>query len=172
VATQTTYPSYGYWINNGSTTLLEEWSGENSHNHQMFGSITEYFYKFLAGIQSPMEGNTTLGYKTIHIEPHVLQQLNYVNASLETVAGRVSSQWKKENDVFIHDVTIPANASATVVLPQFDYRNLIVFEGEEKIWENNSFIKGVSGISNVKVEDNRLVVDIGSGNYQFIVENK
>jgi alpha-L-rhamnosidase len=170
VATQTTWPSFGYWIKNNSTTLLEKWSGENSHNHQMFGSITEYFYKFLAGIQSPMEGNTGKGYRQIHIEPHVPQELNFVNASVETVSGEVVSNWKKEAGLFVHEVGVPANTTATVVLPVSDVERATVFEDNEKIWENNAFLEGVSGIHDVTRENNRLVVKTGSGKYRFRVE--
>lgn len=171
VATQTTWPSFGYWIKNNSTTLLEKWSGENSHNHQMFGSVSEYFYKFLAGIQSPMEGNTAKGYRQIHIEPYVPQELEYVNASVETVSGKVVSNWKKEaSGVFVHEVEIPANTTATVVLPVSAIESAMVFEGNEMIWENDSFVEGVSGIHKVTGENDRLVVKIGSGNYRFKVE--
>ncbi len=172
IATQTTWPSYGYWLKNNATTLLEKWSGESSHNHQMFGSISEYFYKYLAGIQSPVEGNTTRGYESIYIEPHVPQGLDYVNASLETVAGRVSSYWKKESDVYIHEVTVPANSSATIVLPLSGSGNVVVSEAGENIWENNTFVEGVTGVRKAKAEGNRLFVETGSGNYKFRVENK
>jgi len=167
VATQTTYPSYGYWINNGSTTLLEEWSGENSHNHQMFGSVTEYFYKFLAGIQSPMEGNTTKAYRQIHIEPYVPHDLEFVKASVETVSGKVVSNWKKEAGSFLHEVEIPANTTASVVLPLPDVENVTVFEGNEKIWENNAYIENVPGIHEITIENDRLIVKTGSGKYRF-----
>ncbi len=170
VATQTTYPGYGYWINNGSTTLLEEWSGENSHNHQMFGSVTEYFYKFLAGIQSPMEGNTTQGYKNILIKPYVPEKLKFVKASLETVLGTVSSNWERRDGAFLHEVKIPANATATIALPLLDLENATVFEGDTKIWDNNRFVKGGGGIYDVKIEDDRLVIKTGSGRYRFRVK--
>ena len=170
VATQKTWPSFGYWIENNSTTLLEKWSGENSHNHQMFGSITEYFYKFLAGIQSPMEGKTTKGYRQIHIEPHVPQDLDFVNASVETVAGKVVSNWKKEADSFTFEVTIPANTTATIALPFNGFENVTVYDGNEKIWENNAYVEGVSGIHGVTRENDRLVVKTGSGDYQFRME--
>lgn len=170
VATQNTWPSFGYWIKNNSTTLLEKWSGENSHNHQMFGSITEYFYKFLAGIQSPMEGNTSKGYRQIHIEPHVPQELEYVNASVETVSGKVVSNWKKEaSGSFVHEVEIPANTTATVVLPVSAIESATVFEGNEKIWEYNEFVEGVPGIHEITKENDRLIVKTGSGKYRFMV---
>jgi len=166
-ATKTTYPSFGYWLNNGSTTLLEKWSGENSHNHQMFGSVVEYFYKYLAGIQSPMEGNTTVGYKAIYIQPHVPENLKSVNTTLETVIGTVASNWIKDKNSFLLNVSIPANSSATIVLPVFDFQNVIVYEGVSKIWENNGFVKGGLGILDAKAEDNHIVVKIGSGDYEF-----
>jgi alpha-L-rhamnosidase len=170
VATQTTYPSYGYWINNGATTLLEEWAGRNSHNHQMFGSVTEYFYKFLAGIQSPMEGKTTRGYKNIYIEPYVPQGLGSVTASVETVAGQIVSSWKKESGLFIHEVSVPANTTATVALPLFDFEEVTVFEGDTKIWENDGYVEGVQGIRDVVKKEQRLMITIGSGKYSFRME--
>jgi alpha-L-rhamnosidase len=172
VATQTTWPSFGYWLKNDATTLLEKWSGENSHNHQMFGSITEYFYKFLAGIQSPIEGSTTKGYKNIYIAPYIPQGLDFVNVSLETVAGKVASNWKKERDVFTQNIIIPANSSATVALPLSGFNDVVVYEGEEKIWDNNNYVEGVTGIKGAEIEENRLLVKIGSGSYHFRVENK
>jgi alpha-L-rhamnosidase len=172
VATQTTWPSFGYWLKNDATTLLEKWSGENSHNHQMFGSITEYFYKFLAGIQSPMEGNTTKGYKNIHIAPYIPKGLDFVNASLVTVAGKVASNWKKETDVFTHEIIVPANSSATVALPLSGFNDVVVFEGGEKIWDDNNYVEGVTGIKGAEIEANRLMVKTGSGSYHFRVENK
>ena len=141
VATQTTYPSYGYWLENNSTTLLEAWSGKNSHNHEMFGTIVEYFYKYLAGIQSPMEGNTSVGYKSIYLEPHVPEKLNSVDASLETVAGKIAASWKKEQNSFEYTVSIPANTTATVILPVFDFENISVTEGSSTIWNEINLLK-------------------------------
>lgn len=166
-ATKTTFPSFGYWLNNGSTTLLEKWSGENSHNHQMFGSVVEYFYKYLAGIQSPMEGNTTIGYKSIFIKPHIPKKLESVNASVETVAGKVVSNWIKGDDSFLCNVSIPANSSATIVLPLFDFKNVTVFEGDSKIWENGKSVEGVSDIINMGKEVNQMKIEIESGDYEF-----
>ena len=172
LAKQTTYPSHGYWINNGSTTLLEKWSGENSHNHQMFGSISEYFYKFLSGIQSPIERNTSKGYENIYIKPYIPNDLEFVNTSVETVAGAIRSYWKKDGDSFTHHVSIPANTTATVSLPLFEMKNPTVFEGQGKIWENNQYREGVEGILGIRQKGDRLEVDIESGNYHFRVEKK
>jgi alpha-L-rhamnosidase len=166
VARQTTYPSYGYWLKNGSTTLLEEWSGANSHNHQMFGSISEYFYKYLAGIRSPMENNTSAGYKHIHFQPFVPDSLKSVKASLETVSGTIVSDWKKEEGSFSYHVSIPANTTGTVVIPVFR-ENSVLSEGGITIWENGAFMDGVPGITTVKRESDRIMLTIESGEYKF-----
>ena len=171
VATQTTFPSYGYWLKNNSTTLLEEWSGKNSHNHEMFGTITEYFYKYLAGIQSPMEGKTSIGYKHIYLEPHVPEKLNSVEASLETVAGKVAASWEKSANSFRYKVSIPANTTAIVILPTFDFQNSTITEGNTKIWGDDKFISGNPGIESIKKDKNHYEIAVESGNYTFEVKS-
>ncbi|MGV8095143.1 MAG: family 78 glycoside hydrolase catalytic domain [Mangrovibacterium sp.] len=167
VATKTTYPGYGYWLNHGSTTLLEEWSGANSHNHQMFGTISEYFYKYLAGIQSPMEGNTSPGYKHIHLQPFVPDGLNSVKASVETVVGAVISDWKKDDGSFRYHVSIPANTTGTIAIPVLGARDFIIAEGGVKVWENGGYLGGVPGITDVRKEADHIMISIESGDYIF-----
>ncbi len=166
-ATKQSYPSYGYWIANNSTTLLEEWSGENSHNHQMFGSVVEYFYKYLAGVQSPMEGKTTKGYQDILLKPTVPDGLNQVNVSIETVAGTVVSNWVKDEHSFRYNVSVPANTSATVAIPAFNFKQVKITEGNIVIWENGHFVSGVSGIENVARTEDDIRIEIESGDYRF-----
>jgi alpha-L-rhamnosidase len=113
---------------------------------------------------------TAKGYRQIHIEPHVPQSLDFVNASVETVAGKVVSNWKKEAGTFTQEVTIPANTTATIALPFNGSENVIVYEGDSKIWENNTYVEGVSGIHEVTINNERLVVKTGSGDYRFGVE--
>ena len=168
IASQTTYPGYGYWIENGFTTLPEEWTGINSHNHQMFGSIVEYFYKYLAGIQSPEEGKTTTGYKNIYIEPELPAGLQWVNASIETLSGTVRSGWKKENGFLNHNVSVPANSTAVVVLP--GNSRVKVWEGETLIWDNNTFLANSGSVSDLKMVSDKLEISIESGDYSFRIE--
>jgi alpha-L-rhamnosidase len=168
-ATKTSYPSYGHWLEHGATTLLENWTMGWSHNHQYFGSIVEYFYKYLAGIQSPMEGNTAIGYTSIRLEPHVPSGLQSANATLETVIGTIASGWVKEDGAFVYKVSVPANATATVVLPMFDLENVRVLEGGAGIWEDGRYVGGVSGILDAEAGVERISVRVGSGDYEFRV---
>ncbi len=168
-----TYPGYGYWMENGSTTLLEKWSGEHSHNHQMFGSVEEYFYKYLAGIRSPLSEKVSLGYQTNYIEPYVPAGLNSVSASVETPAGTLSSSWEKAGRSFRHQISIPANTRASLALPLFDgENNCMVWEGETVVWKDNRFLEGVTGISEAEKVNDRLVFWLESGKYSFRMENE
>jgi alpha-L-rhamnosidase len=167
VARQTTYPSYGFWLKNGSTTLLEEWSGAHSHNHQMFGSISEYFYKYLAGIQSPMEKNTASGYRHIHLQPFIPDSLNAVKASVETVAGTIVSDWKKKDGALNYHIEIPANTTGTVVLQVPVSGNFSLLEGNRTVWENDTYKEGVHGITDIKRESGLLKISVESGSYEF-----
>lgn len=167
IATQETYPSYGYWISNNSTTLLESWRGTTG-NHQMFGTIVEYFYKYLAGIQSPMEGKTKKGYKHIHVHPYIPDNLDFVTASVNTVAGKIISDWKKDADVLSISLSIPANTTASLVVPNKGQK-VTVKEGNTVIWENEVYKAGVTGVSKVEKPEEQLIVSLLSGNYNFYV---
>jgi alpha-L-rhamnosidase len=172
LATQNNYPGYGYWIENNMTTFPEQWDGSGSKNHQMFGSVVEYFYKQLAGIQAPTDGLTSVGYQDIYIQPYVPDGLDYLNTTYETVAGEIGSSWKKEDNSFLFTVTIPANTYATVSLPLFNYNEAIVWEGDQIIWENNCVHKEPYGITKVYNTQNRIIVHVLSGKYEFSVKKK
>ena len=172
VATQTTYPGYGYWLANGATTLWEYWSGKNSHNHQMFGSVSEFFYKYLAGIRSPMDLETTSGYKHIHIQPYVPDGLSSVKASLKTIRGKVESDWQNQPGSFRLKVVIPANSDASISIPLLDFKNISVTENGNPVWENNAFVKGVPCITDASIGKEFITFSTGSGKYDFILYGK
>lgn len=172
VATQKTYPGFGYWIENNATSLLEEWGGANSHNHQMFGSVVEYFYKYLAGIQSPLEGNTTAGYHQIYLNPYFPEGLNSVKASLQTMSGQITSSWKKESRKLQYEVEIPANTIGTVVLPVDRYSNCELSESGTLIWDGKIFVSDVEGIKRITVLNKKISIEIESGKYLFVLKEK
>ncbi len=170
VATQTTFPSYGYWLENGATTLWERWSGQSSHNHQMFGSVDEFFYKYLAGINAPTDGTTSRGYKQITVQPYVPDDLEWVEASIETVAGEVASRWENDADEFRLQVTIPANTTGTIKLPTFGQDNMIVTESGDSVWEGGSYVSGVNGVTDASADDQWVTISVESGTYDFRFE--
>lgn len=118
IATQETYPSWGFMLANGATTLWERWEhltkgGMNSHNHPMMGSVSSWFYKDLAGIQSDP---AVPGFKRIVIRPRVVDGLSWVRASYTSMYGVIRSDWRKENGAFTLKVSVPVNSSAAVHL--------------------------------------------------------
>ncbi|WP_179218656.1 alpha-L-rhamnosidase [Saccharibacillus sp. O23] len=110
-----TYPSFGWQIEQGATTLWEQWSfkgGMHSHDHAMFGGIGASFYTRLAGIV-PLEP----GYAKIGIRPYVPAGLDWIEAELNTPVGRIFSGWRREDNRLTFAIGIPEGASAEAVLP-------------------------------------------------------
>ncbi len=127
LATNDTYPSWGYMVRKGATTIWELWNGDtgdpsmNSGNHVMLlGDLIIWYYEYLGGIRALVPG-----YSTIQLKPYPIEGLDYVNCSYQSVSGLIESKWKrikskgKNNsfDRFEWDILIPANTTAEVWLP-------------------------------------------------------
>ncbi len=170
LATQTTYPSWGYMIENGATTLWELWQNKtgpamNSHDHIMFGSLGAWFYQALAGINLAPD---SAGYLHIRIEPQVVRDLNWASGTVNTVRGTVSSSWTHGSDSIALNVEIPVNSDAQVVIPSDPaMTEVVIREGEQVIWEKGRFVPGTPGITGGKADRGRFVFDVGSGRYAF-----
>ncbi|MEM3912059.1 MAG: family 78 glycoside hydrolase catalytic domain [Saccharolobus sp.] len=162
--TQETYPSYGYMIKEGATTLWERWEkltgdGMNSHNHHMFGSIDAWFYKNIAGVY-PLEP----GYKRILIKPILFKRINHSSAFIKTIKGYLSVEWKYDQE-FSLKLRIPVGSIAEVYLPNGE-----IWEGEKIVW-NKSLTTGLTGLISAKEDGKWIVMEIGSGEYMFRVRN-
>ena len=169
LATQTTYPSWGYMVERGATTIWELWQevtgpSMNSHNHPMFGSIGAWFYTALAGINTD-DGRP--GYERIRIAPEMTRDLHYASGSLDTVRGRVASAWRREAGKTELEVTIPAGSTAEVAVPVLLLSHIVVEESGKTVWKEGVFVPGVPGISGAKLAGGRVVFEVGSGTYAF-----
>ena len=169
IATQTTFPGWGYMISKGATTFWETWEGRTeprepqlSYNMKLHGSVDKFFYKALAGI-----GPASPGFKTINIKPCVVGDLTFAQASITTVRGVVSSSWKKTGDSLALDVTIPVNSKAKVSVPTIGLKNVAVKESGKLIWKAGKFIEGASGITAGSESGDYVTFDVGSGSYVF-----
>jgi alpha-L-rhamnosidase len=159
MATQKTFPGWGYMLANGATTLWEHWPLEEniySHNHPMFGSISEWFYKYLAGIRP---ANDAVGYNKIIIHPQI-NDLQWAKASYNSVLGKVSTYWKKSGKTLTLDITIPVNATAEVFLPA----------SLKNIKERGIPVTGDGAVQFKGTEKKETVFSLGSGTYQFTVQ--
>ena len=121
IATQKTYPGWGYMVERGATTIWELWNGDtadpamNSGNHVMqIGDLAVWMYEYLAGIRSDPQAP---GFRHAIIRPYPAGDLTFVKASHKTPYGAIISSWKRDGGAFILDVTIPANTTATVWVP-------------------------------------------------------
>ena len=119
IAANDTYPSWGYMVRNGATTIWELWNGNtadpamNSGNHVMLlGDLILWEYEYLGGIRA-----LEPGYRQIQLKPYPIEGLDYVDCAFESVSGRIESSWKRDGHRFEWEVVIPANTSAEVHLP-------------------------------------------------------
>jgi alpha-L-rhamnosidase len=154
---QHTLPSFGWQLARGATTLWENWNGEGSHNHAMFGSVCQWFYRSLAGINPDPDQP---GFKHVVIRPHPLGDLTYAEAKYLSAYGEISSSWRRDADGFHLSLEIPANCSATVLLPGSD---------QSKIYESGSPVAKAPEVRFLGLREGRVACDIGSGRYEFRV---
>ncbi len=113
--TAPSYPSMADWINRGATTLWECWNGLGSRNHHMFSSVSEFFYRYVAGI-TPSDDK--LAYETTVFKPMLSGTLPGARAHINTVRGTVSIDWRKECSGFQVDVQVPVSCTGELVLPR------------------------------------------------------
>ena len=106
------YPSIGHWLSQGATTLWECWNGEASHNHHMFSSVSDFLYKYVAGIRCEAPC-----YRQITFEPMLGGTLCSAQASVHSLRGEVSIRWEKSGDGFTVEVHVPVGAQAGLLLP-------------------------------------------------------
>jgi alpha-L-rhamnosidase len=170
LAVQTSFPSWGYMVANGATTLWELWQNKtgpsmNSHDHHMMGSVDAWFYEALGGINVDPEQP---GYRRIRIEPQVVRDLTSVSATVGTVRGDVTSSWTHEPGVIALQVDVPVNSSSSVSIPAEDeMTEITVHEGDRVVWEKGHFVAGTPGVTSGKLEGQRVIFEVGSGHYSF-----
>jgi alpha-L-rhamnosidase len=169
IAAQTSYPSWGYMIENGATTLWELWQlragpSMNSHNHPMFGSVGSWLYKALAGINLAPD---SVGYEKVLIQPQMVRDLKYASGIVRVPRGTILSSWSRDERSVRLKVEIPVGSEAEIVLPKMNLANILIKEGGQAIWENKRFVPGVAGIADVKDSSSNFVIKVGSGRYSF-----
>ena len=123
--TQRTLPSWRYMLDNGATTIWERWDGQtgkrgfqspmmNSFNHYSLGSVGEWLYRFVLGIdQEP----GTAGFGRLLLRPHPGEPLGWARGSYQSVRGTVSAGWARSGNRFTFRAEIPPNVTASVRVP-------------------------------------------------------
>jgi len=149
LAAQETYPSWGWWIVNGATTLYENWKIDSksdiSLNHIMFGEIGAWLYKGIGGIRPDEKAP---GFKHILLTPHFIKELRYFDADHEGPYGKIVSSWKRADGQIRYTVVIPPNSTATLHLDDLDGKK--VYLGNEEMRNNGN-------------------IELTAGHYQFVI---
>jgi len=172
IAVQTTYPSWGYMIENGATTLWELWQKRegpsmNSHNHPMFGSVGAWLYKALAGINL---APGSVGFEKVLLQPQMVRDLRHASGSVQTLRGEVGCTWSRTDGSVRVEAVVPVGSAAEIVIPKFNLRNVRVTEGGKALWENGRFVPGVAGVDEAVDKDGAVRIKTGSGRYAFLLE--
>ena len=158
-----TFPSWGYSIKNGATTIWERWDGwteekgfqdpgMNSFNHYAFGSVGRWLFDTVAGIDTDGPG-----YKKIIIRP-MPGGITRAAASYDSINGKIVSNWQLKDGTFMLNVVIPANTTATIYIPA---------ESAKNITESGRPASSAKGVQFLHIKHRTAVFEIGSGNYQF-----
>jgi alpha-L-rhamnosidase len=160
--TQRSYPSWGYEVEQGATTMWERWDSirpdgsfqdpsMNSFNHYAYGAVGNWMYRTIAGIN---DDPAQPGYRHTQIKPQPGGGLTSAKATFESMYGTIVSSWRQAGPQLMLDVTIPVNTTATVWVPAAD---------RESVRE----LGGTGGVEFQRMQDGFAVFEVGSGRYRF-----
>lgn len=127
LATRHAYPSWGYMVDHGASTLWESWQGNSSWNHVLFCDISHWFYRALGGIV-PDECNP--GFRHYRLQPRPAGNLQFVKCAIRTPYGGIHVAWHRTETEFFLSLTQPEECSAAVVLPDGSFREARLPHGE------------------------------------------
>jgi len=161
------YPSWGYEIGKGATTIWERWNTimpdgsfgpveMNSFNHYAYGAVGEWMYRTMAGVSAAAPG-----YAKSLIAPQPGQGVGAVDFSLQTPYGTVRSDWRTTSDGIVLNATVPGNTTATVRIPA---------TSRWAVTEGGRPAEDVEGVRFVEVRDGAVVLEVASGSYTFATD--
>lgn len=150
-----TMPSYGYWLEKGSTTSWEHFEKPGSGNHPMFGGGLVWLYRKLAGLNADP---AFPGYKRIIFCPEPVRDVSWASYSNLTPYGIASIKWEKTDDRFTAEIEVPVGSSAVVHIPAKD---------KNSVSESGRKVNNRSGIKFRDFRDGYAVYDVNSGKYRF-----
>lgn len=162
IATNTDYPSFGYMISQGATTIWELWNGNtaepsmNSGNHVMLlGDLIVWFYENLAGIKADA---AQPAFKNILMKPTLIDGLTEVNCSYNSPYGLIKSHWKSTENKLSYTISIPCNSKALVHIPT---------NNANTVTESGATISSSKHLRFIGFKDNAAIYEVASGDYVF-----
>jgi len=165
-----TFPSWGYSIENGATTIWERWDGYvkgrgfqnkgmNSFNHYAIGAVGEWMYRVILGINND---DSHPAYEHFAIRPQPGGGLKWAKGSYNSIRGKIESGWTIIGSKLRLNITIPANTTATVYVPTKD---------SGSVMEGGKPVTAGAGVKFLRMEDGAAVYEVQSGAYSFESEN-
>lgn len=159
-----TYPSWLFMVKNGATTVwerMDSWTPDkgfqtidmNSFNHPTKGSVGEYLYGGIGGIQP-----ASPGYKTIRIQPVIREGLTWAKTRYDSIHGMIATDWTVNSGKLELEVRIPANTAATVHVPAKDAAS---------VTESGKPASAAEGVKFLRLENGAALYEVGSGTYRF-----
>jgi alpha-L-rhamnosidase len=163
---QRTFPSWRYMIDRGATTIWERWDGwspergfqsawMNSFNHYSLGSVGEWLYRFVLGIDQ-VPG--TAGFGRLLLRPHPCGPLDRAGGSYQSARGLVRAGWDRSGGQFTYRVEVPPNALASVRVPSADPARVRDASGGEPAATGD--YPGLLGVG-------EAVFEVGPGRHEF-----
>ena len=157
---QRTFPGWGHMLDRGATTLWEHWEFSDntySHNHPMFGSVSEWFYKGIGGIRPHPEA---VGFDRFFIEPNPVGDLRWAETRYRSARGTIVSNWRVENDVLHLEVEIPVNTVAEVLVPT---------RSAQEVTESGGPAGEAAGVRSLPTAREGVArYELSSGRYRFV----
>ncbi len=155
IADQRSFPGWGHMIANGATTLWETWRYSDntySQNHPMFGSVGDWFYRSLLGINAAAPG-----FRKIIVKPQPAGDLSFAKGYVSSLYGNIVSDWTLRKGVFTLKTEIPANTAGEIYIP-LRFSKLIKESGKQ--------------VKPERIEREHAVFPVGSGKYIFTCYDK
>jgi alpha-L-rhamnosidase len=159
----TEYPSWGYLVEHGATTMWERWNGDqmrgdpsmNSYNHYAYGAVADWIYRYAAGIDTVASDP---GFHVIRLHPNFDKRLGSLDFSYESSSGTIHSAWSISGNKTTWNLTIPANASGRLPLAK---------EQAESYQLDGQALSKSSRIHAANKDNSELEYELPAGSYRF-----
>ncbi len=170
VASQRDYPSWGHMLEQGATTIWEQWDGVHSRTHSSFLSLGEWFVRSLGGIE-PDPAHP--GYEEFDLRPWFgpedARNARWVSTSFASPRGPIESRYRWNANVLEWSVSVPPNARATLHFPGTLFGERAPAEWKRRVREGGATLSTAGGVESIRCAEGELAVRIGSGDYIFTV---
>ena len=150
-------PGWGHMLEQGATTLWEHWKFSDntfSHNHPMFGSVSQWFYNWLGGIEPDVNA---VGFDNFTFQPQFLDGLDWVRCTHRSIRGPITCDWTRQDNRVAMDLHVPVSTSAALILP-----------GTGVLTEKGRLATDSKGVEEISAQDGRTRYRLESGQYHLI----